>query len=284
MLVALAIATAFLSGVYATFIQVVKAQDKAAAREEALRNGRTAITSMSDELKQVNKLGSAVLFVGLNGTLTTGDGYDNDLDGRVDEELVDGLDNDNDFAVTSDDRHAQILTQRERPNGVGKADLGDAHVDEDCKFGRDSLIFRIYPTTPTSDLVQKTITYAVTTFDGQPDTLVRQTRIDRTGQEPLIGVSPIAFGVLGFDLLYWDPNATAANQYWVTTWNSAQSASFASPQLPLPASVYLRLTLYADSRPAQNYIAGQAVETITMDTVINLEATINDALFPRSQP
>src|SRR5688572_8031657 len=96
-LVAVTVASAFLLGVYATFIQVLKTQAVANARETANRNGRAALTSMSDEIKQINKLGSAVLFIGINDTLAYGDKLDNDADGRTDEETFDGLDDDGDY-------------------------------------------------------------------------------------------------------------------------------------------------------------------------------------------
>lgn len=278
MLVALTIAMAFMSGVYVTFIQIIRAHDVSSARADAVSNARAAMTSLSDEIKGISSIGSDVLLVGLNSGITSGDGIDNDGNNGIDEEVVDGVNNDSDAAVGSD-RHATIQTAVERPQGQGRDDLGDSTVDEDVRFGRDTIIFRIYPTVPTPELRVKTVTYGIATFDGQPNVLVRQTRIERDTGEPLIGVAPIAFGVLGFDLLYWNPNAAPAQQGWVTSWDSDRILP--DPDIRLPASVYIRLTMYADRLPVETYTAGKPVETLILDSMVNIEQTINSALYPR---
>lgn len=281
MLVAVLIASAFLGGVYSSYIQIHKAHDRAEARIEAMRNGRTALMTLSEELKSINRLGADFLIVGLDAALAFGDGRDNDGDDLFDEEKVDGLDNDGDAPVDDTGRHAIIGNLRERPLFEGRTDMGDLGVDEDVNYGRDRIIFRIFPRTTTENLLLKTVTLAVTEFDGQSDVLVRQTVIEREGQEPLVGLAPLAFDVKGFDLLYWDPNATPEFQGWVETWDSSEVANFDPPRLPLPASIYARLTLRADPLPGELTPDGAPLQTVILETIVNIEETINDARYPR---
>ncbi|HOE96276.1 MAG TPA: prepilin-type N-terminal cleavage/methylation domain-containing protein, partial [Candidatus Sumerlaeota bacterium] len=155
LLIALTIAMAFLSGVYATFIHVVRAHDTAEAREQAAANGRVALSTLSEDFKEVNTMGPDVFFMGIDGGLDYGDGIDNDGDGLIDEEIVDGL-NESPTPALAADRHARIGDRFERPQYVDREDLGDRDVDEDARFGRDVAILRIYPEIPTPEMQYKT--------------------------------------------------------------------------------------------------------------------------------
>ncbi|HPK02353.1 MAG TPA: prepilin-type N-terminal cleavage/methylation domain-containing protein, partial [Candidatus Sumerlaeota bacterium] len=128
LLIALTIAMAFLSGVYATFIHVVRAHDTAEAREQAAANGRVALSTLSEDFKEVNTMGPDVFFMGIDGGLDYGDGIDNDGDGLIDEEIVDGL-NESPTPALAADRHARIGDRFERPQYVDREDLGDRDVD-----------------------------------------------------------------------------------------------------------------------------------------------------------
>jgi prepilin-type N-terminal cleavage/methylation domain-containing protein len=282
-LIALAIAAAFLSGVYAVFIQISKARAASEARMDAVRNGRAAISTMADDLKSSNQLAGNYLFLGTHHNLSYGDGIDNDGDGQIDEEIVDGILNDaaNPFNASRDDRHAQIGSFRERPLFVDKPDLGDAGVDVDAVFGRDELTFRIYPQTPTPSLPFKTITFSVEDFEGQPNVLVRRSVIERSPDPPIIAEAPLAFGVLGLDLLYWNPNASPDSQGWAATWDSNQLTGQGPFVIPLPAAVYIRLTLSADTRPIQALDPGRPVETMILETTVDIEQVIHSALYQR---
>ena len=55
-----------------------------------LRNGRAALATMTDEIKAANRLGSDFLFSGIHMVLSYGDGFDNNGDGQIDEEVVNG--------------------------------------------------------------------------------------------------------------------------------------------------------------------------------------------------
>lgn len=296
LLIAITIALAFMSGIFMTFHQILKTHDAAERRLETLRNGRAAMTTLSSEIKALNRNYNPgiddILLIARRDVLAYGDRKDNDFDGVSDEETVNALDDDmTSGTVASNDRHALIGAVRERPLYYGRTDLGDAGVDEDCKFGRSFMTFRIFPSAPTPELVSKTITYAIVTYDGQPNVLARQTIIERSTGEPEVAVAPLAFGVLGFDVLYWNPNEAPADQYWVDVWDSSASdpsapassmGSTLQPPLGLPASVYVRLTLQADPNGAEAVAAGRPVDTITMESTINIEQTIGDARYPRA--
>ena len=302
MLIALSIAMTFLSGIYMIFTQILKAHNATSARVEALKNGRSAISSLSDEIKQINGIagGQDIVFLGFDQTLNYGDAIDNDFDGSIDEEIVDGLINDTTSTsvfAPPNDRHASLTSPpfsiRERPAKVNKPDLGDLIVDVDPVFGRDILTFRIFPPTPSEGFTNKTVTYAVTNFDGLPNVLTRQTRIEITGEEDRIGLAPIAFGVLGFDLLYWNPNLPAEEQSWVTEWDSTApppAGTTLDPNqqngiLTLPASIYIRITLYADLRgidathPNELTSPGDPVDTVILEDMINIEEVIGSAEY-----
>ncbi len=293
LMVALVISLAFMSGAYMTYFQVVRSQEAAEKRLDALRNGRAALTTVSDELRSINRNFNPglddVLFIMRRELLGRGDGIDNDGNGMVDEDLVDGR---RLGGAAADDQHAVIGSTRERPLWVGRTDLGDAGVDVDVRYGRSFLIFRTYPAAPTAELLGKTITYAVTEYDGEPNVLVRQTVIEREGVEPLVSAAPLAFGVLGFDVLAWDPNQPPADQYWVDVWDSSAANPAAplgttpaalQPPLRLPASLYVRLSLGAEETADERFAGALPVETMTLETIINIEQVIGDARFPRAR-
>lgn len=301
-LIAVVIALTFLTALYSSFIQFIQVANRSAARLEALRNARAAISTLTDELKAIGRSGNDYLLVGRNLTAPYGNGIDDDHDGRIDEEVVDGIDNDGDWLPATDDLHAFIpganpiydrfMYTTKAPfgglYGQDADDLGDFHVDEDALFGRDSIIFRIFPSAAIPNFLSRTITYTIGAFDNQNFVLLRQVRTEFTGQPALISTAPLAFGCLGLDLLYWDPNANpqpfvprGQRPYWVESWNSTNSASFQPPRLPLPASVFARVSVYADPAPFESYVEGSPVETLYMQTVVNIEDTIGDALYPR---
>lgn len=295
LLIAVAITLTFMSGIYMTYIQVLRTHDEAERRLESMRNGRAALTTLSTEFKALNRASNPgfddILLIARRDVLDHGDRNDNDRDGAVDEEIVNGLDDDaTSGTVMTNDRHALIGAVYERPMYVGHADLGDANVDEDIRFGHSFMTFRIFPATPSPELVSKTITYAIANYDGQNNVLVRQTIIERSAGEPLVTVAPLAFGVLGFDVLYWNPNEAPANQYWVDRWDSsaadpahpsATQPATLQPPLGLPASIYVRLTMMADRHGAELLAANRPVQTLNLETMIDIEQTIGDARYPR---
>jgi hypothetical protein len=83
---------------------------------------------------------------------------------------------------------------------------------------------------------------------------------------------------VGFDLLYWDSNPSAAEQTWLTAWDSTQKIG---EKFRLPASVYVRLTLRSDPRPDEAIQDGRPQEVVTLSTVVNIESVIGSPLFER---
>lgn len=306
-IVALGVAATFLSALYGAFMRMLRTTDRSTARLEAIRNGRTALATILDEVKSVGGTGSsfAPALIGINQNTANGDAKDNDRDGRVDEEAVNGRDDDTDWNALTDDTHAQLATVNplyERYTftqrlpfggyyGFDSDDLGDQHVDEDVRFGNDILVFRVVPSIPVPDLLFRTVTYSRGSFDGFDNVLIRQSRTEFTagsGRPVLVSTTPLAFGCLGLDFLYWDangnpnPGSTRADRpYWTETWDSTDSANFDPPKLPLPATVYARLDMHADSGPLENYLPGRPVETISFQTAINIEQTIGAVDYPR---
>lgn len=284
MLLAIAITSAFVVGVYAAFISINKGHKEVEARIQALSNGRTALSMMSEEIKSAGFTGSSHYFFAVPSKLAYGDGIDNDGDGKVDEELVNGtLDvAANQSTIVQNDRHAQIGRLTERPLQVGKADLGDAQLDVDAKFGQDTLAFDIYPRVPTAQLARKRVIYSPGTYDNQPNVLLRTTYSYAADNSLVTSSSaPLAFGVAGVDMLYWDPNAQPANQKWVSSWDSRTESTFANPKLPLPAAVYIRLTMIADPRPAEALTPRQPMVVMPLETMVDIESVIHNARFPR---
>jgi hypothetical protein len=292
MLISMAIALTFLSALYTSFIQLMRASDAMRARVEAMRHGRAAILTLTDEFRAISRSGADYLLVGVSEKLTHGDGRDNDEDGSVDEEAVTGRDDDGDYNSLTDDNHAFISTPVlgldlfERFNFLLVDDLGDFKVDEDVVFGNDTLQFQLFPPAIDASLTSATISYGLGSLDGRSHVLLRTAKVEDGGGTTTT-LAPLAFGVLGLDFLYWDPNRDHSavdphdRPYWVMDWDSRDSGSFDPPGLPLPASIYVRLTLYADRRPLASYQAGEPVDTLILQTVVNLEDIIGDATYPR---
>lgn len=307
-LVALAVALTFLSSLYVSFIYMLRTMDENTARLDAMRNGRSAIMTMSDEFKSISSVGVAFVpqLIALDANAGFGNGYDEDDDGTPDEEILNGLDDDGDWIGATDDLHAQIVSSGvfyDRFHytafppfgglyGVAQQDLGDFHVDQDCVFGRDQMVFRVIPSPPIADVLFRSITYTIGSIDGQNNVLLRQARTEfdpLSGRVPIVTTSPIAFNVLGLDLLFWDangdpdPNLSRVNRpYWVTTWDSTLAPSFDPPKLPLPSSIYARVTLYSEDTVPQSYIPGERTQTMHFETIINIEEIIGDISYPRA--
>lgn len=292
----------FLLALYSSYIRVLTEVNRSHARLEGLRNARSAILTLTDELKSITRNGTQFLLVGINDTAPFGNGIDDDRDRRIDEEVLNGLDDDGDWNPATDDLHALIdpadpifdrYTYTVQGNfgslfGSQAQDLGDLRVDEDNRFGLDRLVIRVFPNTAVPNLTQRTITYFIGSLDGRSYVLIREARTEFTDQPPVVSSAPLAFGVMGFDVLYWDPNGDprpgqprSGRPYWREEWDSGAVATFDAPRLPLPASIFVRVSVYADPKPIETYTGGDAIETIYMQTVINIEDTIGDALYPR---
>ncbi|MCX7011089.1 MAG: prepilin-type N-terminal cleavage/methylation domain-containing protein [Candidatus Sumerlaeota bacterium] len=286
-LIAVAVASAFIAGLLAAFVQVLSASNRAETTMRSLANGRTALDAMAVAIKQANYFPGKFYFQGRNnysqpldaGGLPYGDAIDNDGDGRVDEERRNALDDDGDW-TSQDDRHAAFSSgQTERAAFVGRPDLGDAHVDEDNVFDGDLIEFVQYADPADPNPVDKDVAFSIGSFEGRDHVLLQRTLIPAYGPNPTVEIAPLAEGVLGFNALYWQPNGT--DHYWLEAWDSSGPEALPPPGLRLPAAVVLSLDLYADSRPIEGWRPGQPARVETVSTVVNIEQVIQDSLYPR---
>ncbi len=283
-LMASAVAAVFLSGLLAAFIQVLRTTDRTKAIATAVANGRVALDTMATELKQANYVTGASFFRGVDNfgvdptAARFGNAMDEDADGAIDEEVINGLDDDGDWSAASD-RHASVGSGSERPAYVGVADLGDAGVDEDCLFERDYITFSIVPSPGDVAPRSVEITFSLGTYDGREHMLLKTTRTPAADPNGTVEVAPLAEGVLSFSALYWMPNGS--DNTWVTSWDSNGPEAIEPPGLRLPGSVHLTLQVYADTKPIDMYRPGEPVKVETLSTVVNIEQIINDSRFPR---
>ncbi|MBN1901581.1 type II secretion system protein [Candidatus Sumerlaeota bacterium] len=281
LLVAITISGIFLAGVMETFVYILQSSEDAEAKLEAVTNARSALDTMSQEIKtaRIDPRRPIQFFYGSSVDLPYGDAIDDDLDGRTDEEIRDGHDNDGDYAAVNDDLHIQLDGGVfERGNLINSPDLGDRNIDEDCRFSNDTLEFITFPDPNNPGFREKNVKYQITTFDGQPNVLVR--RVIYNPHDPDTRYEeqdPIAFNVLSISFLYWDPNRFPMD--WLTAWDSLYAPMFPDPQIELPAAVHVALTVYSGAAPFQEYSAGQRVDAITLQTIVNIEQVLKDERY-----
>jgi prepilin-type N-terminal cleavage/methylation domain-containing protein len=281
LLVAIAITGIFLTGVMEGFVYILRTSEDAEAELEAVTNARAALETMSMEIKaaRIDPRRPIQFFRGLSQDAAYGDGVDNDLDGRIDEEIHNGRDDDGDYASSEDDLHANFGGGLfERKDLVKLPDLGDSHIDEDCRFAGDILEFITFPDPNNPGYREKTIRYSISIFDGQPSVLVRHVVYNPHDPDSRYEEDdPIAFNVLSLSFLYWDPNRIPMN--WVTSWDSLYAPMFPDPQIELPVAVHISITVYSGTEPFREYRAGQKVETTTLETVVNIEQVLKDERY-----
>ena len=281
MLVAVAIAGIFLAGVTEAFIYILRSSEQTEAQLEAVTNARSALEQMSIEIKaaRIDNRRPIQFFHGQDFNLAFGDAIDNDQDGRVDEEVLDGSDDDGDFTLATDDLHVNFGGGlSERSNFTNFPDLGDIHVDEDCRFSYDILEFITFPDPDNPGYREKKIKYRITDFDGQPNVLVRTVTYNpNDSPNRYVEEDPLAFNVLSLNFLYWDPNRIPMN--WVTSWDSLYAPMFPDPQIELPAAVHISVTIYAGTEPFNEYEDGQRVETVTLETIVTIEQVLKDERY-----
>jgi hypothetical protein len=148
------------------------------------------------------------------------------------------------------------------------------HVDEDCKFERDSLRFRIFPDPGNPLSRDDFISFKIGTYEGESHvllrTITRKVSEDTSAEESY----PLAFNVISLNFLYWDPNRTP--NYWVTEWNSYKAASFPEPKIEIPVSVYISVSAYAGTKPFGQVKRNEPIETVTLSTIVNIEQVLKD--------
>ncbi len=308
LLVAVTISLIFMTSVVAAYIQISRAADISASRVQAHSRARNAIDHLLREVRQVRfdpALGEDQIFVLASSALTRGDRIDNDRDGSIDEEIVNGRDDDGDWTMASDN-HAPLLFTGDRGEYVGVPDLGDFQVDEDITFSRDSLRFRI-PADAGLGAPAREIRYFVGAFDGFNDVLLREEISAPGTASEVTTLEPVIFDVLSFDVLAWNANddvdspATPQAPYWSEEFDSAAiratvppiapiGAPLGTPALEFPAAIYVRVTVNAESLMLADIpswpLGTEALQTVTLESIASIDAVTSDPryeMFVREQ-
>jgi type II secretory pathway pseudopilin PulG len=290
-LVALSITVIIIGGVGLTFVQLLRAHDRAQARVNATANARTAIEQLSLELKRAQTTGTAtMLFEGNTETSGTfgGDAIDQDGDGQLDEELLNGADDDNDWQL-EDDRHAIINTSGtcyvERPKYYQVKDLDDWQIDVDLKQSSSTVTFATFdvpgqPGNPYTNTPRMVTFYVGTDPDGEPNSLMKRvTYFDPVSSSTVTTDSPIAHNVFSFGLLFWDEARAHESTLnpWLTSWNDATSTDVG---MGGPASVYMTISVYAGTPLSlTERQPGEQIDTVTLTSMVDIESVLGDPVF-----
>lgn len=309
LLIALLIGLVFLGGVAGTYITMSRAAAASEARTRAHTRARVALEAVGEDLNRlIREATDAQVFRIESNDLAYGDNIDNDGDGAIDEEVLDGLDDDGDWDP-GDDNHVAIGTCFERPFYVNIPDLGDDAVDEDNLFSNDVLTFRLPESAASPAGPFVTVTYRVGTFDGIDNVLLReQSSVPPLPSDPQ--VSPVAFDVLSFDVLGYNANndatppgyAVGERPYWSETWDSELISAATHqpvdvnntglapffPPFELPAVLYLSVTVNAEpvdladngGWPPAVPGSGEAIKTVTLSTTVYLLDKYDLAIIP----
>ena len=111
-------------------------------KAELMAEARGIMSMIRRDLKSLRSVPNThFLFASLNrdAPASESDGIDDDSDGRIDEEVLDGLDNDGDGEGQSpvDDQGRKKMDWKDN-DGDGLVDEG---IDEDCRYARDGMAF-----------------------------------------------------------------------------------------------------------------------------------------------
>ena len=283
LLMAVAIAAVFFSGAALAFVQILRSNDQARARLEALANARHAIDQISVDLK-LARTGPPALIDNLFRSQTAAGPYsgnlrDDDADNAVDEEVFDGTDTDGDWVLAEHNRHVMIAPGvAERQPLAGIPDHGDANVHEDLAYGLTELVFRAFPASTGG--TSREVRYYVTDYDDEENVLVREVlEIPTNPGDPVTSsLAPVAFNVLSFSALYYDADAAG----WTPTWDADLRILPATTKLPV--SAYLSVTVHADTLPLSGLPAGSDLETVTLTTMVNIESVLASPEYDLLRP
>lgn len=314
-LLAVTISLAVLSSAFLAYIQISRVSDDARAYSRAHNRARAAIEEIGRTAAEV--LADAGLteqqFTITTSALLYGDRIDFDGDGVDDEEVLDGYDNDGDWIVADHDVHQQFPGSGfiERPGLVGVADQGDLRVDADVVFSQDVLTFRLPASIPLGTPA-KLVRYRIRDYNGRTNVLVREdienpsagTDLDAiyTAAEAggTVTVVPVAFEVVSFDVLAWDPNEDLDNPrpapynqpYWVEEWDASvipgsnrlpYGALPFVPPFEFPAAIFVRVTVNAETRPLSELgdlsTRTEPLRTAMVQTVVDLPVTTRTAFY-----
>jgi len=271
-LIAIVIASIFLIGVVGALTAMLQAGQRAERVSDAVRQARHALERISRDLSSVSDLPFNSL-IGSDIPLAVGDLVDNDVDGGIDEEAYDGQNDDGGAFVS---KHVVLGTSSlgtditERPDQSTFPEPGDGGVDEDTVFQNDTLSI--------ASLLYN-VDYGLGTFEGRDNVLMRTGTILRPVRRPID--APVAFDVLSFSLLYFDPNwqSNGLSSPWVTEWNSAAQSD---GDLRYPPTILISITVYSGDIPLSEVAPGTPLQAVTLETLATLEGPLGQyvASFP----
>lgn len=270
-LVSITISLIIIAAGASAYIRISQAVAEARAYSDATMNASVALRNMTFDIKeaQTNPGVGGRMFLGYDVQGTRGNDLDDDGDTLIDEDRPDGIDEDGAYT----EQHATIGLKVERPNFLMIADIGDAGLDDDPVWDLDTLEFRVHPgPTPRNERVL----FSVGTFEGEDNVLVRERETNPGSAASTTTIEPIAYDVLGLNILYWDPNLDTP--YWVPQWD-ATTGPFPGPDFRIPASVYLEITVYAGAIPLDMLGPSDSREVVTLATVVNIESIITNPRY-----
>ncbi|MEQ8821730.1 MAG: hypothetical protein RLY93_15950 [Sumerlaeia bacterium] len=327
LMVAMTVTLVFTGSVVTAFLQISRAADASEAQIRAHTRARAALDIIARDLQRVafdvnldNSMPSPQpqVFKVQSQTLGHGDLRDNDGDGQVDEEVVNGLDEDCDWV----DTHAEADPGGGSPPLIERAaytvipDLGDVAVDEDNRFSRDILTLRL-PSVRTNELgepLTEQITYRLddsASFGSEWVLLRQNVIINEVTMESEVEIEPVVFDVVSLDILPWNANddvtsniltACAApsqyGPYYVSDFDSGDYfnnparrpfyAPAGIPPFPFPAAVYVRVTVNAEPipleefsgwRPGDTALDRTPLKTLSLGMVVTLDETVSQTNY-----
>lgn len=276
--IALAIVLLFIGAALISVFQIIRTGEAAQAKLDAMANARHALETMSLEIKQARfgPVGASPenLFEVSTTAASHGNRKDDDGDGAVDEEIVDGISQGG--WTPADDRHARLddsgggpPPRYERQRFLATPDLGDNVVDVDARFQSASMRFRTFPNAFDPSPGNREVQFFRGTYDGEPNVLLRVVTEDAGGPNERTTTSPIAFNVLSFSVLCWQPNTAARG--WTLFWNAA---AYPPTDVEIPPSVFLEVTCYAGTKPLASLQPAEPIDTVRLQTIVGIESVL----------
>lgn len=252
MLVAMALAGIFFSSAIASFLMILRSSRDVEVQTNAVSNARAALDNLTMDLKQA----SGPSFVGTTLPLDRGDLQNPAL--AEEKEYPPPLD----FTPADLNRASLSTTQAalvERPEQGTPGHFGDKRVDVNPVFHNDTIEFRVSPLNSAPYQVLYEIKdFEVPRSDALPTVLTRT--VTFLTSTTVVPPSPVAYDVLSFRCLFWDPVHTPTPD-WIEKWPGGDP----------PKSVLLEITVYADPNPIENYrpLDLKPVRTVTLRTIVN---------------
>jgi hypothetical protein len=314
-LLAVTISIAVLSSAYIAYLQISRATEDSKAYSRAHNRGRAAVEEIGRTVAEL-RLDAGLAqqqFVLTTVPLAYGDRVDQDRDGTLDEEILNGRDDDGDWTGAIHDLHQIFpgISFVERPGLRGFPDHGDLRVDQDVVFCQDILTFRLPASIPLA-LPSRLVRYRVIDYNGRSNVLVRETienPPDSTDLDAIyiaaeaggpVTTTPVAFEVVSLDVIAWDPNENFDDPrpfpynrpYWVEDWDASvipgsnripYGALPFIPPFDFPAALLIRVTVNAETRPLSELqdlaTRQEPLRTAKIQTVVDLPVTTQTAFY-----